>query len=233
MKKNLQVLMAVLVVFTASCNPVYEYINSEEVLKWEEKIAVLDSLNAIEIADPSTLLVTGSSSVRLWDSIHSDLMPFKVMQRGYGGAKMSDFCYYADRIIQPQTYKAILIFVGNDIAGRDRDRTPEEVLQFFKVAVKQIRKRNPDTPVFWIETTPTLRRWHAIDQIREANRMIRKFCENHQDLHFIGTYQSFINTEGEPAPGFFRKDSLHLNRSGYVLWADIIMNNLEESGINP
>jgi hypothetical protein len=233
MMKKLQVLLAAFLVVTASCNPVYKYINSEDVLKWEQKIAEIDSLNAMEIADTTTLLVTGSSSVRLWDSIHSDLSPFHVMQRGYGGAKMTDFCFYADRIIQPQTHKAILVFVANDIAGRDGDRSPKEVFQLFKTLVKQIRERNPDTPVFWIETTPTPRRWHAIDQIREANGMIRNYCEKHQDLHFIGTYPSFVNTEGEPDPGFFRKDSLHLNRTGYVLWADIIMKNLEKSGINP
>ena len=32
------------------------------------------------------------------DYIHSDLSPYRVMQRGYGGAKLSDFKHHADRI---------------------------------------------------------------------------------------------------------------------------------------
>ncbi len=74
----------------------------DKILKWENDIARFDSLNLVELSDAGTLLVTGSSSVRMWDSIHTDMAPYQVMQRGYGGAKLTDFNYYADRIIKPQ-----------------------------------------------------------------------------------------------------------------------------------
>jgi hypothetical protein len=51
-------------------------------------------------------MVTGSSSVRMWDSIHTDMAPYQVMQRGYGGAKLSDFIYYADIIIKTSLEEA-------------------------------------------------------------------------------------------------------------------------------
>ena len=86
----------------------------EEILKWESDIAVFDSLNLVEPSDENTLLVTGSSSVRLWESIHKDLEPFQVMQRGYGGARLTDYNYYAERIIKPHPFKAIVVFVAND-----------------------------------------------------------------------------------------------------------------------
>ena len=62
-----------------------------EILKWENDIARFDSINLVELSDARTLMVTGSSSVRMWDSIHTDMAPYQVMQRGYGGAKLSDF----------------------------------------------------------------------------------------------------------------------------------------------
>ena len=65
----------------------------DDILKWENDIAVFDSLNRVESANTGTLLVTGSSSIRLWDSIHQDLAPYRVMQRGYGGAKLTDYNY--------------------------------------------------------------------------------------------------------------------------------------------
>ena len=112
----------------------------DEIRKWEKVIARFDSLNLVELSDVHTLLVTGSSSVRIWDSIHTDLAPFQVMQRGYGGAKLSDFNYYADRIIKTQQFKAIVIFVANDIAGVESDKAPKEVKRLFKDLVKQVRK---------------------------------------------------------------------------------------------
>ena len=206
---------------------------SEEILHWESEIAVLDSLNLVEKSDAGTLLVTGSSSVRLWDSIHLDLLPYQVMQRGYGGAKLLDYNYYAERIIKPQQFKAIVIFVANDIAGEETDISPKEVYRLFTKLVKQVRKRNPNTPLCWIEVTPTPKRWHVSEQIREASGYIQDYCDRNEDLHFIGTFNHFITPGGLPDSTLFREDMLHLNRDGYQKWAGIIKNSLEESGIKP
>ena len=205
----------------------------EEILKWESDIAVFDSLNLAEPSDAATLLVTGSSSVRLWDSIHTDLAPYQVMQRGYGGAKLSDFNYYSERIIKQQQFKAILVFVANDISGSNYDRTPKEVLQLFKTLVKHVRERNPDTPLFWIEITPTPSRWHVSDKIRKANTLIKNYCEKSADLYFIPTFDVYTNQEGLPDSTYFRRDMLHLNRDGYDLWATRIKQTLQEKKILP
>ena len=205
----------------------------EEILKWEPDISVFDSLNLVEPSDAGTLLVTGSSSVRLWDSIHQDLVPYRVMQRGYGGAKLTDFNYYADRIIKPGPFKAIVVFIANDIAGEEGDRTPKQVLHLFKELVRQVRERNPGTPVCWIEVTPTPRRWQVYDQIREANERIRKYCSRQDDLYFISTSDHYLTPAGIPDSTLFRGDMLHLNRDGYELWAELIRDALEEAGIQP
>lgn len=233
LKRSLLFLAAVLLFLCSSCSPVAKYINSENVQGWEGDIHVFDSLNAVEFSDENTLLVTGSSSVRLWDSIHTDLAPFQVMQRGYGGAKLTDFNHYSDRIIKPQPFKAILIFVANDITGGEFDRTPREVFQLYKTMVKQIGERNPATPVFWIEVTPTPSRWSAIREIQKSGNLIRSYCERNQDLYFIDTYDVFMNQQGVADPDYFRKDMLHLNRKGYLRWSETILKALEHSGISP
>lgn len=205
----------------------------DDILKWEADISVFDSLNLVEQSDANTLLVAGSSSVRIWDSIHKDLAPYHVMQRGYGGAKMTDFSYYAPRIIKPQQFKAIAIFVANDIAGVESDRTPREVFRLFKDLVKQVRKRNPLTPLCWIEVTPTPKRWDVSREIQEASGLIEAYCDKHDDLHFISTFDQYISPEGSPDSAFFRNDMLHLNREGYLIWSNTIKTSLEEVGINP
>ena len=82
----------------AACSPVTKLIHSDDVIRWEQDMHVFDSLNSVENSDKNTLLLTGSSSIRLWDDIHDDLAPYEVMQRGYGGAKLTDFNYYSDLI---------------------------------------------------------------------------------------------------------------------------------------
>jgi len=205
----------------------------DDILQWESDIAVFDSLNLAETADTGTLLVTGSSSVRLWDSIHVDLAPYRVMQRGYGGARLSDFDYYANRIIKPQQFKAIVIFVANDISGSEDDRTPHQVFRMFRSLVKMIRSRNPNTPVCWIEITPTPSRWNVYPEVREADRQIASYCARNSDLHYISTFDHYITPEGLPDSTLFRDDMLHLNREGYKRWAGIIKSSLREAGIDP
>ena len=233
LKMRYVTLLAVVGIFLTSCGSVSQIIQSEDVRFWEEAILRFDSLNIAEFSDENTLLVTGSSSIRMWDSIHIELYPYRVMQRGYGGARLSDLNYYAERIIKPQQFKAILIFVANDISGGEQDRTPREVMLMFKMLVKQIRERNPDTPVCWIEITPTPRRWHASEQIRSANEKIRNFCDRKSDLFFIETYDLFVDPEGLPDPVHFRSDRLHLNSEGYKRWAKRIKQALENAEILP
>ena len=233
MKRSMFGITVLLGILIYSCHPVAKYISSESVLRWEPDIQQFDSLNSIEGADPGTLVITGSSSVRLWDSIHSDLAPFEVIQRGYGGAKLSDFNFYAKRIIPRGQLKGIVVFVANDISGGDYDRDPREVLKLFQVLVNQIREHNPGTPVYWIETTPTPSRWHVIEKARKANRLISGYCSRNEDLHFIATYDSFLTPGLLPDSAYFRNDMLHLNRNGYKHWTEIIKSKLEKSGLTP
>ena len=224
---------ALMLALVISCKPVEKYIQAEDNLRWEPDIRVFDSLNAVEYSDENTLLVTGSSSVRLWDSIHTDLAPYQVMQRGYGGAKLSDFNLYADRIIGPHPFKAIVVFVANDIHGGEDDRSPREVLQLYQHLVQTIRIRSPHTPVFWIETTPTPSRWEVYPKAAKANRLIRDWSEESEDLYFISTSASFMTPEHLPDSSYFREDMLHLNRKGYELWSGIILSALDGAGLAP
>ena len=225
-------LIALLLIFT-TYHSIAQPVPGKEILKWERDIAVFDSLNRVEPADANTLLVTGSSSIRVWNSIHQDLAPYQVMQRGYGGAKLRDYNYYADRIIKPQQFKAIVVFVANDIAGVEADLSPKEVYRLFKDLAKKVRKRNPATPLCWIEVTPTPKRWHVSQQIRETSELIEAYCDKNEDLHFISTFDQYTTPEGLPDSTLFREDMLHLNWDGYQMWSGIIKTSLEEAGISP
>lgn len=234
LKKSYMLLVpAILLALVISCKPIEKYIHAQENHRWEADIHAFDSLNALEPINENAILVTGSSSVKLWDSIHYDLAPYEVVQRGYGGSKLSDYNLFAERIIKPLSFKAILIFIANDIPGGEDDRTPREVYKLFENLVQKIRSRNPGTPICWIETTPTPSRWHVNKQVRKANGLIRELCESAEDLHFIDTYHAYLTPAHLPDSTYFRDDMLHLNRLGYLQWSGIIKASLKESGIEP
>lgn len=210
-----------------SCSPLGKYRDLPEVRSWESDIKKFEQLDSSQKYPADAILFAGSSSIRLWSNLEKDMSPYHVIQRGYGGAKLSDFAVYAGRIFDPHPCRAIVIFVGNDITGTDQDKKPEEVASLFKSVLKTIRKSHPATPVFWIQITPTASRWKVWPEIQKANSLIKDICSRQKNTYFIKTDYAFLNEKGLPKDEFFREDKLHLTEKGYAVWTDIIKKELD------
>lgn len=221
-------IISFLIVFATCCSPVKQYKSDPEVLKWEKDIQAFEQLDATESDPADAILFTGSSSIRLWSTIEEDLAPYAVIQRGYGGAKLTDFAVYTERIIYPHKFKALALFVANDITGGKSDKTPQEVLELFQYIVKQVRKKYKDEPVFFIQITPTNSRWKVWDKISEANNIVKNYCSKEKDLYFIETADRFMGGDGKPRAELFREDQLHLNSEGYKIWTAVIKEHLDK-----
>lgn len=225
MRKTGFLLITLLIV---ACSPVKKYSTLPEVLKWENEISRFEKLDSAEQYPSDAILFTGSSSIKLWTTLEKDMAPYNVINRGFGGSKLSDFVVYGERLIAPHPCSAIVIFIANDISGTAGDKTPEEVGGLFKYLLKTIRRSHPETPVFWIEITPSPSRWKVWPQISEANQLISRICHKEKNTYFIRTSYSFISSDGQPIEGYFRSDMLHLNADGYKLWNSIIKKEINK-----
>lgn len=194
---------------------------------WEPDIRKFEYADSIETYAPDAVLFTGSSSIRLWSTLADDMKPFQVIQRGYGGAKLDDYNYFAKRIIYPHSLSAIVLFIANDITGKEDDKSPDEVAALFTGLLQTIRKKYPDIPVFWISITPTELRWEVWPEIRKAGELIRKKCEQDSHAYYINAADAFLNPAGFPRAELFQPDRLHLNGDGYAVWTGIIKHELE------
>lgn len=225
MRRNF-ILTVLIILVSLSCAPLSKYSELPEVKAWESDIEKFEQLDVTKSYPSDAILFAGSSSIRLWSTIGKDMMPYNVIQRGYGGAKLSDFAVYADRIIYPHPCKAIVIFIANDISGNENDKSPLEVSQLYRKTLYIIRRKFTDTPVFWLSVTPTPSRWSVWPEIKEANGMIKEICESHRNTYFIDTEKYFLNSSGLPRSELFIEDKLHLNDDGYAIWTGIIKNEL-------
>lgn len=214
-----------LALFSASCSPLQKLGKDPKVLAYEQEIQNLETLQVSN--DPKTVLFAGSSSVRLWTDIETDMQPYKVLTRGFGGANMGDFTFYCRRLIDPNQCGAIVLFVANDIIGSKYDKDPYDVFHLVKISLKQIRHMHPDTPVFWIEITPTPLRFRFWNKISIVNQLVKEYTEKTDNFYFIQTSHKFIGENGQPKADYFLEDRLHLNQAGYSNWADCIKNALD------
>lgn len=191
--------------------------------KWEQKIKDLEARNASEGAWPSeSLLFYGSSSIRRWETMGVDMVPFPAINRGYGGAKYVDMFLFAERMLTPHDYRALVLFAANDVKGDDDDSSPEEVETAVREIIRVSKVHRPDAPVFIIEVTPTESRWAAWEQTRAINAKLRDIALTTENTWFIATAQHYLNADDTPKKEYFVEDKLHLNEQGYKKWAELI-----------
>ena len=204
-----------------------EKYRAETTEKWEVEMKEFDAANGAVAPSDNNIHFVGSSSFRLWEDMATDMIPYQTINPGFGGSKWSDLAVYADRLITPHKFRAIVFFVANDIGGKGEDKSPEEVAALASYALERVRAHNPDAPAFFIATTPTEKRWDLWPQIKQANSAVRAMCAETENAWFIATESIFFDADSKPRPEFFVDDKLHMNRQGYVRWAAAIKSHLD------
>ena len=195
---------------------------------YEKEISALEQLDKTEKYADNSIFLVGSSSIRLWSTLKEDLAPYPFIQRGFGGSRTPDVVQYLKRLAYPHNFRAVVIFVANDLTGSPIDLKPKETLDNFKAMVKILRAKYKKQPVFIVEITPSTLRWKSWPQIQQTNALLKKYCSKGKYLYFIETAQNYLNEKGEPRDELFREDHLHQNREGYKIWGRLIKNKLDE-----
>lgn len=196
--------------------------------KWNADIEKLEALDKAEPDPNDGILFIGSSSIRLWENIAKDMLPYAAISRGYGGAKYSDLAVFTKRLVTPHHYRALVVFVGNDISGSDQDQTPEEVAKLARYVCDVSLEHQPDAPVFLIEVTPTPLRFKHWSKIVGLNTKLREISLTKPGTHFIATAEHYLDDFKQPRAELFRQDRLHQNDAGYAQWCRLLKRHLDD-----
>jgi len=203
--------------------------------KWEGEIAAMlrvgsaDALQAVPSAGRSVLFY-GSSSIRLWDSIATDVSPLVPTRCGFGGAKSIDLAVFAGEVLTAQTYDGLVIFVANDISGEANqpEYSPDQVIGWLQEVVDCSRAWQPTAPILLVEVTPTPKRWPVWPRQLALNLRLREWTLSQPGVEFLSTAEYFLDSEGRARETLFDADRLHLNSDGYRLWGRLIRRRVLE-----
>jgi lysophospholipase L1-like esterase len=201
--------------------------NEEGVFRYENDFKKFDSLNMLEHHTDSALLFLGSSYIRFWTNIKNDLSYDDIIHRGFGGSNLRDVAYYIDRIIQPHQPKAIFMYLGNDIVGSEKDKTPDQVFELYKYTIEKIRNKFPNIPITWLDISPSEKRWSVWDKVQDVNHRIEAYCKSQKNLHVIHFANYFLGSDGLPIKKLYRDDKLHYNEAGYKVWGNAIKEDVK------
>jgi len=196
--------------------------------KWDKDVAKLTANNATD-GGKDAILCLGSSSFRQWDTIAEDMSPYKVVRRAYGGAKYCDLAIQTPKLVEGLRFRAAMIFIGNDITGKEKDKTSEEIVRLSKIVMNTVRKQRPETPIFLIAVTPSPSRFEHWPKISKANQSLEKLAMSEKGTFFVSTQSKYLNEQGEPMSELFVKDMLHQNKAGYAIWSSVLKDALNKN----
>ncbi|MGJ7901489.1 SGNH/GDSL hydrolase family protein [Lysobacter sp. 1R34A] len=188
--------------------------------RWELDIQAFEREDAVVRRRPGSIVFVGSSSIRLWRSLDTDFPGVAIINRGFGGSRVYDSLHYADRIVTPYQPRAVVFYAGdNDL---HEGRTPAQVRDDFVAFVERVRAAAPQARIGFISIKPSPSRAALLPQVREANALVRAYAQQAKGVDYLDVYTPMLQASGAPRPELFLEDALHMNRSGYAIWADVV-----------
>lgn len=190
----------------------------EDPQRWAAEVRQLLDAQRDAPSAPGGVVFVGSSSIRGWRSLATDMAGLPVVRHGFGGSKLFDACYWSDELVTHNRPSAVVLFSGtNDLAGA-RPKSAAQVRDLFRLFVQRVRRDDPELPIAWIAITPTPARAEHVALVRAANELVRADCAADPRLAFIDPTPDLATPDGAPDPRFFQRDGLHLNADGYAVW---------------
>lgn len=187
---------------------------------WAADMARFAAEDAASPPPPDPVVFTGSSSVRLWDTLAQDFPGVPVLNRGFGGSQVRDSVWYADQVAVRYRPRQVLIYAGdNDI---DAGRTPQQVLSDFQAFVARLRRDLPEVRIGYLAIKPSPLRVSQLPAQQEANALVRQWAATQSRIDFIDVATPMLDAGGQPDADLFVGDRLHMNAKGYALWRGIV-----------
>ncbi|MBN2783181.1 MAG: hypothetical protein JXR25_00005 [Pontiellaceae bacterium] len=172
---------------------------------------------------PEYVLCVGSSSMRMWKSIHDDLAPMKVIHRGFGGSTMADVLTYMDFFTRYPS-RIVVVYEGdNDLVG---PMTPEQYIAQCRQFVEAMRAVGGDREFYFMSVKPSIARWNLWEKVLKSNALLAAWCERGEHLHYVDVATPMIGEDGLPIKSLFLSDNLHMTAEGYLIWKNALRNAL-------
>ncbi|WP_449387779.1 GDSL-type esterase/lipase family protein [Chryseobacterium lineare] len=176
-----------------------------------------------ETAPPKdAILLIGSSSFTKWTDVSNYFPDKTIINRGFGGSRLTDLNDYATDLLNYQP-KQIIIYCGeNDFADDDKLKA-DVIVDRFKTFYKKIRTKFPKIEVDYISIKYSPSREKLWPQMKEANKKIAAFMKKQPNSEFIDITKVMEDKNGNVRKDLFVEDMLHMTPEGYQLWASVML----------
>jgi lysophospholipase L1-like esterase len=185
---------------------------------WEPAIRRFEEQDKVNPPKPGVIVFTGSSSIRFWDSLVSDMKPLDVINRGFGGSEFSDLDMYTQRIVIAYRPSAVVVYEGDNDLAEGSPKTPEMVAGDFRKFVQMVHGAQPDTWIYIMSIKPSKLRWNQWPNMKAANKMMQEYAATQPHVQYIDIATPMFDASGNLPGDLFKPDGLHPTPKLYGMW---------------
>ncbi|WP_295211422.1 GDSL-type esterase/lipase family protein [uncultured Chryseobacterium sp.] len=197
------------------------FFSQEKPMFWQD-IQRFKQLDQENPPAKNAILLVGSSSFTKWTDVARYFPDKTIINRGFGGSRLTDLNYYANDLLNPYQPKQIMIYCGeNDFADNDQLKA-DVVVDRFKTFYKKIRSKFPNIEVDYISIKYSPSREKLWPQMKEANKKIAAFMKKQPRSAFIDITKVMQDGQGNVRKDLFVEDMLHMTPEGYRLWTSVM-----------
>jgi len=189
---------------------------------WEPAIRDFEEQDKAYPPQAGCIVFAGSSSIRFWDTLLSDMKPLDVINRGFGGSEFSDLDQYANRIVVAYHPRAVVIYEGDNDLAEGSSKTPEMVAADFRKFVQIVHLALPATWIYILAIKPSKLRWNEWPQMKAANKMMQDYAATQERVQYIDIATAMFDANGNLPRDLFKSDGLHPTPKLYAMWTSII-----------
>jgi len=183
--------------------------------RYENEIVSFEIEDQKEGYQQNFILFTGSSSIRLWETLQSDMAGLKVLNRGFGGATLKELNQYWNRISGKHSPELVVLYCGeNDIA---EGATVQETVAQFDSIMAKYQTTYPLVPLLYIAMKPSPSRIPFWPDYQKADQVIHNRIKSIPNAEFVDLSSTMFEN-GKLRSEIFKEDSLHMNALGYDSW---------------
>jgi lysophospholipase L1-like esterase len=194
--------------------------------RFDAEVAALVARLAAAPRVDRPIVVYGSSTVRLWTSVATDLGRADVIAVGFGGARLADLTRHCERLVAPLAPRRLVVAAGaNDL--EEPGTTPADIVARVHTLIDTARRDDATLPIDVLTLKPAPVHAPRMAAILAANRALATSFAGANGVVLVDTCSAFLGADGQADPRWYADDRRHMNAAGYALWARLLATALE------
>jgi lysophospholipase L1-like esterase len=124
-------------------------------------------------------------------------------------------------------FDADLIFIMTGINNVAMGDT--EFIDFYRIILEKLSSAYPDAIIFINSLLPVLADFISNEPVCRVNESLKKLAQD-VSAEYLDIYSRFVDTKGRPVREYLLADGVHLSRTGYDVWSNVVEQAIHKRG---